>query len=466
MTNFTCHIGSGPDFGFCPAAVPSYAPAPVIDSSDAARDSVSLTQVVGGVGLIAIAGLGVRHLYNIEVEAERERQAQARTALAGVARHIINGAVHDAVREGLPIAAEVAGRALHLAADRASRGWDALSNWWNRPAAGLLQANPASAALVDESASQVDPTVVSEAELAAQAAVAEESFRDAATTFVRDSFNFRTMTPQIYSAFITAQTNANFQVPIERMHVIFSEIFANIRNWQVPGFIAAMRDHETLDAEIAATAALAAARREGLLAQDAMLAGAGRFDGLVDAAWADYFNAAKQQTEALAKLCHFMAGHGAKLTDHEIHMLSQLHPKHQSGAVELNAMQQGVKRMVSGNALIMNAELLTRAAKMVGAEGLIRSFQEASTAVTTTFATYSARNGDRDEIAGEGVNPHTEAAAEGSAIARTAAEVARVEAGRVLLIAQREAQIALIERFAAGTQGGIYVAPADGIGGV
>lgn len=349
-------------------------------------------------------------------------------------------------------------------------GLNALGNWLggrNRPAAAPAPALEQTTQPAAAAATGVVPAPQSAAAVAQQEIEARARFTTAAEEFIHE-MNFETITPADYNAFIHAQIITNHQVPLTQMHTIVAQRFAALRIDHVPDFILAMHDETTLQAQIDQAAAFAEERRAQLLERDATLAGSGRFDGEINAAWQDLFTGSISHTEALAKLCHFMVGHGANLTAHESYILSQLHPKHPSGANELKAMQLGVKKMAFGNDQISNQDILNQTSILKGCEALVLRFQETLRNVAEKQAAYNRLHKEREEIAGSQVNPQEETAAfaADSSLAQVAGYVPAAQAARDATKAQRSAQIALVQRFLDGTLDQIYVAPSQNIGGV
>jgi|GEM_PF-5198547 len=335
------------------------------------------------------------------------------------------------------------------------------------PAPAAALAAPSNIQPAPPAATGVAPAPQPAEILAQQARDATARFTAAADNFVRD-MDLTTITPAAYSTFIHSQTITNHQVPLAQMHTIVGQRFVALRNEHVPAFMTTMHDETTLQAQIEQAAAFAEERRAALLARDAALAGGSRFDGEINAAWENLFNGAKSYTEALAKLCHFVAHSQASLTAHESYMLSQLHPKHPDGKNELIAMQTGVKEMAFGPGAINNQTILSNAAALEGSEDVVENFLQATRNVAARQAAYIQLHREREEITGPGVNPQEETAAiaADSSLAQVAGFVPAAQAARNAALAQRAAQIALVQRFQQGTLDQIYVAPSQNIGGV
>lgn len=279
--------------------------------------------------------------------------------------------------------------------------------------------------------------------LAAESAVQEERFKAAVDKYLVPNFRSENYTPRAYKDFIRAQRTQNPHVSETRMHKIVAERFVALHSAAVPGFIALLRDADSVEIEIAEVLDAAHKRETKLKTRDKTLAGESRFDGKIDEAWTAYFNAHKDLLRALAPLCRFIKGEKAELSDHEAYMLDAVitDSKSADGARELRAMEEGLKSFAAGNASISPQDLLTTALSLTGSEGVVSALQRAVQASDTAFATYRALDDERTRITGKDINPEETAAARDSELAHV---YDPVEEARQAILRERAAKIAFI----------------------
>jgi len=156
--------------------------------------------------------------------------------------------------------------------------------------------------------------------------------------------------------------------------------------------------------------------KQTLLDKESELAGPRRFNGTINDAWKNYFNAKKEYLKDLSPLCRLIKHKEPRLSDHEKNVLRSVKPASKNGHKELEKMEKGLLKMVTERNDSSVTDIIARASSIQGSRPLVEKLSASLSQMVQALEDFQALKEEQTEIVGSRINPYQDQPLEGSKI--------------------------------------------------
>ncbi|MBM3208525.1 MAG: hypothetical protein FJZ57_08020 [Chlamydiae bacterium] len=275
----------------------------------------------------------------------------------------------------------------------------------------------------------------------------KKSFTSAVKKFLSSINSSKGFSLDAYKKFITSISAKFSRLSRDDMHGIATQEFNKLYPPQkIEQTITELNNQTSIQQEAQSKKESLLQAKQEYLAKESELAGTHRFNGKIDKAWQEYFNARKEFLQELSPLCRFIKNKTPQLSEHEGRVLRSLKPSSQNGSKELKKMEKGLIQMATGGADLPLSEVITRARNLEGSEERVAKLLAAFEKMNNKFDEYQQLDEERIEIAGVNINPTSQSTTvEGTIIADLEKQSVSVDVYYESIKKQRTDKLAFIQ---------------------